>query len=114
MGEDDFVCPNCNSNQQVVGQPHARKVQNPGRQYNPFSSDPGSNPMQFQKGAPLNTASVKDKDEKEDVDPELVPYESEDFLMQCIDPNEVNKKRRNVDEDIEQVTKSCLDLEIDG
>ena len=72
--------------------------------------------MQVLRGVPLNrAASVEDKEEKAHTDPEVVPYVSKDFL-QCADPSELpkRKKRRNVDEHIDEVTKSCLDLAIDG
>lgn len=78
--------------------------------------------MQFFKGVPLNrTASVQkeatvdDPKEKDTIDPDVVPYES-DEILQCIDPSESlnRKRRRNVDKHIEEVTKSCLDLAIDG
>ena len=122
LGEKDFACPNCGDNQQAVGQPHARKVQDKGRQFNPYSNDPNSNPMQYQRGVPLNRAAsvqkkatVDDPKEKEKVDPDVVPYES-DEILQCVDPLEVanRKRRRNVYKHIEEVTKSCLDLAIDG
>jgi len=120
LGEKDFACPNCGNNQQDVGQSYQRKVQDKGRQYNPWSANPHTNPMQFQKGVNLNrTASVQkettSKDPKEKADPEIVPFESDEFL-QCVDPAESlrKKKRRNVDEHTEEVTKSCLDLAIDG
>jgi len=121
LGDKDFSCPNCGNNQQNVGQAFQRKVQDKGRQYNPWSANPQSNPMQFQKGVNLNRAAsiqkesdVDDPKEK-DVDPNLVPYES-DEILQCVDPSEVikRKKRRNVDECVDEVSKSCLDLAIDG
>ena len=122
MGEKDFTCPNCGSSQNYIGQPHEAKPDNKGRQYNLFSSDPHTNPMQFQKGTPLNRLSsqkkesaINDPEENNEADPEIVPYESNEFL-QCIDPYSVTERKRrgNADDYIEEVTKSCLDLEIDG
>jgi len=78
--------------------------------------------MLFQRGVPLNRAAstqkeskIKDLEEDSKIDTDIVPHVSEDFL-QCIDPSETpkRKRRRNVDEHIEEVTKSCLDLAIDG
>ena len=60
-------------------------------------------------------AVVEDSKEKEKVDPDIVPYKS-DEILQCVDPNEVHrrKNRRKVDDKLEEVSKSCLDLAIDG
>lgn len=78
--------------------------------------------MQVLRGVPINRAAsvqkeatVEDKKEKTKVDPDIVPHVSEDFL-QCVDPSELPKRknRRNVDEHTDEVTKSCLDLAIDG
>jgi len=123
LGDKDFSCPNCGSNQQAVGQPHTRKVEDKGRQYNPYSNDPHSNPMQFQKGVALNKqfsddSSLKEattKDPKSKTNRDIVPYVSDDFL-QCTDPTEMprRKRRKDVDKHIEEVSKSCLDLAIDG
>jgi predicted RNA-binding Zn-ribbon protein involved in translation (DUF1610 family) len=120
LGEKDFSCPNCGDNQQAVGQPHTRKVEDRGRQFNPYSNDPHSNPMQYQRGVPLNrAASVQKeseiKDPKEKADPDIVPHVS-DEILQCTDPSEMpkRKRRKNVDKHIEEVSKSCLDLAIDG
>lgn len=54
-------------------------------------------------------------DPKEEADPDKVPFES-DEILQCVDPNELHrrKNRRKVDEKLEEVSKSCLDLAIDG
>ena len=126
LGEKDFSCPNCGCNQQNVGQAHKRSPAQKGRQYNPFSNDPHSNPLQVQRGVPIpkmfdtNTnmqkeAVVEDPKEKEKVDPDIVPYES-DEILQCVDPSELHrrKNRRKVDDKLEEVSKSCLDLAIDG
>ncbi len=121
LGEKDFACPNCDSNQQSVGQAHKRAPDQKGRQYNPWSTDPHSNPLQYQRGVPLNrAASVQKKSEVKDPkeknkDPNIVPYES-DEILQCVDPSETLKRKRrvNVDKHIKEVTKSCLDLAIDG
>jgi hypothetical protein len=78
--------------------------------------------MQFQKGQNLNRAAsvqkeaiVADPKEKKKTNPNVVPFES-DEILQCVDPNEVHrrKNRRKVDDKLEEVSKSCLDLAIDG
>jgi len=77
--------------------------------------------MQFQRGVPLNRAAsvqkeaeVKDPKEK-DVDPEVVPFES-DEILQCTDPTEtlVWKRRKDVDKHRYEVLNSTKDLAIDG
>lgn len=124
LGNKDFSCPNCGTNQQNVGQAHKRAPDEKGRQYNPWSNDPHSNPLQYQQGVPLNrAASIQKKStiddpkekEKEKANPDIVPYES-DEILQCTDPKEMlkRKQRKDVDKHIEEVTKSCLDLAIDG
>ncbi len=77
--------------------------------------------MQFFKGVPLNRAAsvqkkaIVDDPKEKDVDPDKVPFES-DEILQCVDPSEIHKRKRrkNVDKHIEEVSKSCLDLAIDG
>jgi hypothetical protein len=68
--------------------------------------------MQFQKGVPINRAAST-KDPKEGPNPDIVPFES-DEILQCTDPSETRKRKRRKNVDIEEVSKSCLDLEIDG
>ncbi len=82
--------------------------------------------MQVQRGVPIpkmfetstsiqKEAIVEDLKEKDMVNPDIVPYKSDEFL-QCVDPSELprRKNRRKVDEKLEEVSKSCLDLAIDG
>lgn len=67
---------------------------------------------EMQKEAIIEDPKEKDK---EKADPNIVPYESNEIL-QCVDPSELHrrKNRRKVDEKLEEVSKSCLDLAIDG
>lgn len=125
LGEDNFTCPNCTNSEVSVGDAYQRKVQPKGKQFNPHSNDPHKNPMQVQRGVPIRSfnasqhplkeATIKDPKEKSKVNRDVVPHASDDFL-QCVDPSELpnRKKRRNVDKHIEEVSKSCLDLAIDG
>ena len=112
LGEKDFVCPNCGSNQQSVSDAHNHTPDKPGKQFNPYSNDPHSNPIQVQRGVPINRAAsvqkestVEDKKEKTKKDSDIVPHVSDDFKR---------KKNHNVDEQMDEITKSCLDLAIDG
>ena len=73
---------------------------------------------QYQKKPKHNyyqkAASIKERKDKTKADPDIVPHTSDEFL-QCVDPSELlRKKKKNVDEHTEEVTKSCLDLAIDG
>lgn len=82
--------------------------------------------MQVRKGVPIpkmfdtvvdvqKEATIKEPKHKDKADPDIVPHVSDDIL-QCIDPSELNrrKNRRKVDDKLEEVSKSCLDLAIDG
>jgi DNA-directed RNA polymerase subunit RPC12/RpoP len=104
-------CPNCKGFNIVPGNMKFTPDK-PGSQFNPLSNDPHKNPIQVQKGVAiafnhkhvLKISEVEDNEEKKVKD----TYVSEEFL-QCYDPSE--RKNRGIDDDI---TKSCLDLEMDG
>ena len=112
LNQDAQVCQNCGNTQIFHGQPHPAKPSDKGKQPSPF----GVNKDVF---IPKNTPIIASKKHHDNAEKneEIVKdvYVSDEFNM-CTDPSEKNirKNRNNVDNKLEDIWKSCQDLEIDG
>lgn len=89
----------------------------PGKQFNPHSNNPDKNPLPVYQGQPIASSNKQEKkaeidDSEEDKNTVKKEYVSDEFL-QCRDEKE-KKNKKNVDEHMLQVNKSCQDLAIDG
>jgi len=102
------TCPNCDQqNAGVIEGLFKHQPDKPGKQYNPYSTN---TPMFVSKEKPLassnkNKIIIAKKEKKTKAKDTFVS----DEIKQC--PNE-RKIKEKVDYD--DITKSCLDLEIDG
>ena len=119
LNQDAQVCQNCGNTQIFHGQPHPAKPSDKGKQPSPFGVNkdvfiPKNAPI---KNAPIIAAKKHIKHDNAEKNEEIVKdvYVSDEFNM-CTDPAERNirKNRKNVDSKLEDVWKSCQDLEIDG
>ena len=107
------VCHNCGSTNIIITEPKFTPDK-PGNKFNPYSNNPDKNPQNIAASSKcfnLKKATIEDKEEqKDDIEEDMGTardsFVSKEFL-QCIDPNEKRKK-------VEDITKSCIDLEIDG
>jgi len=121
------ICPSCGGQLKVLDGVQ-RRVDQPGKQYNPFSTN---TPMMIQPGqqiAAYNLSKIKkadilgnfnkikiEPDEKEEgeLDNRVNPnFVSDDFKMCPKAPQGL--PTQYVDDSIDEVTKSCEDLAIDG
>jgi hypothetical protein len=112
VNQREQECPNCH---QVItpnqGQPHPRKVPQKGERYNDY----GPQLDYTVKGRPIAASKTAKKEKDEDHakhDKETVrdEYISDEFNM-CADPR---RKKRDFDDNKEDIMRSCLDLAIDG